>query len=92
DFKTDAAIGSGSVIGTFLRIEDDLGLNDDASTVRGEGFVRLRPNHALEFGFMRLGRSGTSILDEEVEWQDRVFLVNATVDSSMVMKWGRLGY
>jgi hypothetical protein len=79
DFRTDAAIGVGSVLGTLIRVEDDLGLDDDDKTFGIEGRYRFNERHAIGFAGYDLSRTGFSIIDEEIEFDGNTFAVGAEV-------------
>ncbi len=63
DFKTDANVGTGGVFGTLIRLEDTLGIQDDKSVARLDGFYRFNERHSLDFGVWSLNRSGLARID-----------------------------
>jgi hypothetical protein len=81
DFTTDAAIGFAGKLGTQIRLEDDLGVKEDQSSFLLEGQWRFKPKHALGWSFYRFTREGTTILDEQIEIDDKIFVVDATLDT-----------
>ncbi len=64
-FNTQAQIGLGSVLGSFIRLEDDLDLDDDQSVVRVNGFYAFNPKHAIDFTFGSASRKSTHTIEEE---------------------------
>jgi hypothetical protein len=81
DFRTDASAGFGAALGTVIRLEDDLAMDDSKSTFRLGGFYRFRPRHALSFGYFALDRPGTTVIEEQIEFNGVVYDVGAQVDS-----------
>jgi len=81
DFRTDAAFGVAGLLGTLVRIEDDLGLDDDDKTFGIEGRYRFNERHAIGFAGYSLSRTGFSTIDEEIEFNGRIFAVGADVSS-----------
>ena len=92
DFKTDAAVGSGNFIGAVIRAEDELGLNADDSTFRAEFYARFNDRHGIEGSLWSLSRTGSAILDQEIEWDDLIFTAEASVDSTWDTALVRLAY
>ena len=92
DFTTDAAVGSGNVLGAVIRVEDDLGLGTDDQTFRAEGFYRFNPRHGLDFGVWSLSRNGLQTIDKEIEFEGKVFGVGARIDTEWDTSWFRLAY
>ncbi len=89
DFKTDAAVGSGGVIGTIIRLEDDLGFDDDDTLFRFDGIYRFNSRHSIGFGFWTLNRDGNAIINEEIEFDGDIFEVGADLQSSLDLQWIR---
>lgn len=89
DFKTDAAVGSGMVVGTTIRAEDELGLDDNASMFRGEGMYRFNSRHAIGFGFWTFNRRGDVMIDRRIEFDGHVFDLGARLESDLDTEWIR---
>ena len=64
-FNTQAQIGFGSVLGSFIRLEDDLNLDDDRSVFRVNGFYAFNRKHAIDFTFGSASRKATSTIEKE---------------------------
>jgi hypothetical protein len=81
DFNTEASVGLAGGLGSLIRVEDDLGVDENKSTFRVDARYRFRPNHTLEFGLFLLDRTGSSAISETIEFQDLVFDVGAAIAS-----------
>lgn len=82
DFQTTAAVGTGTFIGTVIRLEDDLSVDSNKTTFRLGGFYRFKKRHGIEIGFFDLNRSGSTIIDEQIEFQGVVYDVGAEINST----------
>jgi hypothetical protein len=91
-FKTEAGASFGGLLGTRVNVEDDLGVDDNKSTFRLDGFWRFKPKHSLGWSWFALNRSGFSVLDEQIEFEDVIFEVGAAVDSRFETDWFGLDY
>ena len=92
DASTEAAIGSGNFLGAAIRVEDDLGLRKDSSSLRSEWFYRFNPRHGLDIGYWALSRKGQRIIDEEFEFQDKIIQANANIATDFKTSYFRLAY
>ena len=64
-FNTEGQIGLGSVLGTFIRLEDDLELDDNQSVFRINGFYAFNRKHVIDFTFGSVSRQETSTIDKQ---------------------------
>lgn len=83
DFRTDASVGTGDVVGTLIRAEDLLNLSSDKSTFRLDGFWRFKPRHAVGFGYWSFKRSGTSLLTDQLVFENVTYDISAQLASDM---------
>ena len=67
DFDTQIRLDSAIGLGTLILAEDDLGLRSNSSVARIDGFFRWKPKHRVEFGFMRIRREATQVVEEVPE-------------------------
>ena len=85
DFKTTIAYGSRGVLGTVIRLEDTLGLEEDLQTGRVGAFYRFRKKRAILFDYVTLRRDATRVLDREItigDDEDEVtYALGAIIDS-----------
>lgn len=66
DFTTEAMFGFGSVLGTYVRVEDDLGLDDEERHIRFNGVYAFNRKQAIDFTLGDTSREGAVTIDEEI--------------------------
>ena len=91
-FSTDAAIGVAGIVGTLIRLEDDVGLDEEKSSGRLDGFYRFNEKHAIDFSYLVLDRNGGSILDKRIEFNGVIFNVGARTRSTFDSELLRISY
>jgi len=85
DLQTNAAVGFASFAGSFVNLEELLGLEASQNTYRLDGFYRIKPRHTLEFGYLSLNRTATKDLEEEFSFGGREFELGAALTSTFDM-------
>jgi len=85
NFKTTVALGSRGLLGSVIRLEDSLGLEEDLSTGKIGAFYRFSNKRAILFDYTILNREATNTLGTEItigEGENEVtYAVGAEVDS-----------
>jgi len=77
---TDAAYSSTTAgLGASINFEDIFDLPESKTTWRFELNWRLNKRQFIDFGYLKLDRSGSRILQEDINWGDFVFLANGKV-------------
>ena len=84
--------GNGGRVGTGLSLESDLNVSDKKTTPDIEFFWRFNPNHALEFSYVSLHRSGERPIAFNINWDDVTFAANTTVDTKFDSDVYRITY
>jgi hypothetical protein len=80
DAYTDAALGSTTAgIGATINFEDIFDLPESKKVARFEFNWRINKRQFIDIGYLELNRSGSRILQEDVEWGDFIFLANGQV-------------
>jgi hypothetical protein len=97
DFNTAVQIGSGKVLGTFIRLESDLGLDRYRDSLFLDGFYRIRPKKALALSYYGFDRGSSQVIDERLEVGDEdgniiIYDVGAAVDSRLASLLLQLTY
>jgi hypothetical protein len=67
--------------GTEIDLEDDLGFDEDVQLGRIEGYWRFAPKHRLYLGYYGFDRDALHTLEEEIEWDDKTYVVGAELYS-----------
>ncbi len=91
-FDTSLRLGSEEGSGTEISLEDDLGFDTKKFDFRTNGFVRLGRRHRISFGYFALSRNSSKVLDEEIEFGDEIFPVDAEVNADFKTEFALLGY
>jgi len=78
DLRLDERDGS---TGTELSAENDLGMKDSKSEGRAELMFRLRERNRLRVDYMKLGRNGDQVLNQQIHFGNQTF--NVTVDPGL---------
>jgi hypothetical protein len=77
---TDAALGSTTAgLGASIVFEDILNLPEDRDIFRTEINWHVGKRQFIDFGYFRLNRSGSRVLEDDVTWGDFIFKQGASV-------------
>jgi hypothetical protein len=77
--------------GTYVDWENTFG-GGDTTRFRVDGQWRFADRHKVRFMWFNTSRSKSSTLDEEIDWGDETFPVNATVDAEFDFDVYELAY
>ena len=93
-FNTNLRLGSENIPGdgTEIDLEDDLGFDTKKFDFRAGGYVRLGRRHRIRYGYFGLNRNSNKVLDEEIEFGDEIFPVDAEVNADFSTDFVQLGY
>jgi hypothetical protein len=86
------AEASGDAGGEEVDLEDDLGLRPDIGEFRLSAEWRLARKHALTFGYWGTRRDAETTLEEDIEWDDVIYPVSATLRTESAFDSLKLGY
>jgi hypothetical protein len=78
--------------GTEVDVEGDLGLDSSDSVFRIDGYYRFNQKHRLDFSAFDLSRTASKDIEEEIEWNDTIFPIDATVESDFDLAIYTLSY
>ena len=90
DFSTDVAVGFEGILGTLIRFEDELGLEEKQDVFRLEGHWRFSRRSAIYFGYVQFDRSGRRTIDEPIDFENLRF--TGELDTIFDQKLANLGY
>ncbi len=92
-FETRVRLDSETLgTGTEINFEDDLGLGKDQNNFRLDGTFRLARKHRLEFGYTSWSRRNDRVIDEEIQFGDETYPVNAELRTSSSTDVYKLAY
>ncbi len=93
-FNTNLRLNSENLPGdgTEIDLEDDLGFDTRKFDFRAGGYVRLGRRHRIRYGYFSLSRNSEKVLDEDIEFGDEIFPVNAVVNADFITRFALLGY
>jgi hypothetical protein len=69
--------------GTSVDLEDDLALEDSSTLLSVEGIWRITKRFSIEGSYFELGRSGSSTLNQQLDFGNQTFALNADVDTAL---------
>lgn len=79
-------------VGTYIDFHDTLGGDNQATVFRLDGIYRFNDKHALGFSYYSLKFTGSRVLDQDIQWGDVTFPINAKVDSEIKFDVYKLNY
>jgi len=92
NFSTSAVLSANDGKHSDVDLENDLGLNSNASNVRVEGFWRFAARHRLDYGYTSWRRSAEKTIDTPIDWQDRHYDVGARIKAVNNAQFIKLAY
>jgi len=92
-FNTSARVDSDTLgTGTELDLENDTALERSNTEARLDGHVRFGKRHRLDYGFIGLRRSGSRVIDQQIQFGDEVFEINAELTTRFKNDLYKLAY
>jgi hypothetical protein len=82
--------GTAGMRGSDVDLEDTLGLDNSDTVFRIDGYYRFKKKHRLDFSVFDL--SASILIQRDIEWNDTVYPINSTLDSSFDMAVYKLAY
>ena len=70
-------------VGTFIKLDDNLGVEDATNVLRIDGYYRFGFKHRVDFFWFRTNRSGTKILEKEFNFNGETFLVGDVINTNV---------
>jgi hypothetical protein len=96
DFNTRGAVGFGSVVGTFIRLEEQLDLDSNQSNIRFNGVYQFNRKHSIDFTFGDSSRDGTSMIEDSIivgdDGDEVEFMVGALVETAFDTSSAKIFY
>jgi hypothetical protein len=75
-----------------IDLENGLGLSENETVLRLDGYWRFAKKHRLGFGYYRLNRDARKVLSGDLEIGDEIWYGGALVDSDLSLDFYQLNY
>ena len=89
DTRFDSTIGSP---GTDVDLEEELGLDKTDSAFRVDGYYRFAEKHQINFSVFDLSREATTQIQEDISWDDTVFLLDTVLTTEFDLVIYKIDY
>ncbi len=83
---------SGDTVGTQIRFEDALGLDDTEVVLRLDASYRFEERGSVQIEYIDLSRDGNNTIDREIIVDDTTYTVGSRLDSSFDYRALKLAY
>ncbi|MGI9221013.1 MAG: hypothetical protein ACR2QS_08270 [Woeseiaceae bacterium] len=90
--STSRLKGSVGNPGTPVDLEGDLGLRRNDIVFRIDGYYRFNDRHRIDASVFDLSRDKTYVIDEEIEWGDTIYPIDAEVKAEFDVAIYKLAY
>ena len=81
DSETRIDAQAGTPDGTEVDLESDFGLSTSDSAFRLDGYWRFNQKHRVDFSWFDLSRTGSKLIQTDIDWNGTLFPVDTAVDS-----------
>ncbi len=85
-FRTEASLDLDGAGGRTVNFENELGIDDNASSFRADLYWRINRHHRIDLGYFDLDRKGSRSIDRQIQWGDLNFDVGVDVTSELRTK------
>ena len=93
DRNTSTRLDSATLgTGTGIDLEEDLGLDSSDSVVRLDGHYRFNQKHRVNFSVFDLSRDSSAAVQRDIQYGDRVFLLDTVVNANFDLTIYKLAY
>ncbi len=82
-FETMASLDSDFGIGTSVRLENEIDMDDNTESFRADLYWRIGRHHRVDLGWFDLERSGTRTIERDIRWGELEFDVGASVTAEL---------
>ncbi len=82
----------GTMIGTDVDLEAELGLDTSDNVFRLDGYYRFNQKHRIDFSWFDLSRTGSKQIQREINWKDTLFAVDTVIDSEFDLSIYKVAY
>jgi hypothetical protein len=78
--------------GSDVDLENDLGFDNSDTSFRVDGYYRFAEKHRVDFSVFDFSRNSRYVIDEEIEWQDEIYPINAELISNFDVTIYKVAY
>jgi len=90
---TDIRINpQGTLLGTNIKYSKDLGGDDQETVPRLSGYYRFNDYHRIDYGYFKVDRDGTRLLDTDIVIGDETYTANSSISSSLNVNIYKISY
>jgi len=82
-FRSNLQAGSGTLVGAWIQLEDDIGVEGSKDLWKLGGIWRWGTRSSLAFGYTSYERSGAQRIEKEIEVEDVVYDVGAKIQATV---------
>ena len=79
-------------IGTIVRLEDILDVDNKVTVFRLDGFYRFNERHRIDWTWYSTSRDGSSTITEEIQVGDEIFKVGTRIDTEFDVDIYKVGW
>ncbi|MCC6132766.1 MAG: hypothetical protein IT186_22795 [Acidobacteria bacterium] len=91
NYESNVAYGT-NFKGTPIDLEKDLGLGDNSTSLRVDGYWRMGKRSRLSFNYTGSNRSGDRVLSRDIVFGDRTFHAGATISGAFRVSLAEIYY
>jgi hypothetical protein len=92
DNATELRVDTPFLIGAIIDSKQTLGLSSGVETFWLDGYYRFTPRHRLDFSWHDIERTGSKVIDAEIEFEGIVIPAGARVDTFLGTEFLKLAY
>jgi len=90
--ETTLSATTEALVGAKINLQDDLGMDTTTNTFRLDGHYRFNDFHKIEFAYYRIHNDSTNTIDEDIEWDGKVYQTGSTISSLLNMDIYKVNY
>ncbi|MFQ5936349.1 MAG: hypothetical protein ACE5LB_08080 [Acidiferrobacterales bacterium] len=91
--STEVRLSSSTLgLGTRFSLENDLGMDDEPTVPRIEGYYRFTRRHRIDYSLQDLSRDATTVLQRDIQYGDVIFPAGTQVASNFDLKVLKVSY
>ena len=81
-----------TILAASINTVDQLGMENNTNIIYLDGHYRFTNQHSISFSYFAINSSGDKIVNQDIEWEDKIIHAGASVDSYLNMNIINLSY